>query len=532
MQHNEESRLLEEETMPPVEAVAPSAWSSFRVGIAALMATVASVALIVMSTSTTVSRSAHIGPADFSIKKETFTPVHAAGVPFKKSTNQSKSSLRNVEKSSANLERKLKPGEFIMSLAEKNANSNFNECSSEYEHGAFLKVAVEVGCISLFNNDISKYSISTVITFCGCETIGPKKYDFVALQNAGLISKKGAGLVSFIATGKDTSITLYNTPDFTGELHTVVGPETQVPCSRLRMGESTWDNAIYSMILQSWPSCDQEEIICSPKTTQAPVPNPTMSPFINPTPRPSDAPVIPPTIAPSVEPTPEPTKFPRARPTMEPLARPTKFPTMDPTKSPLAQPSRYPTNHPNPEPSFSPTLAPVNVDPTLMPTAAPSMDPRLVICKGKAADESKIVPGETYPNNGCASFFWASVSELDVSMVSTICSCGELGQMEVPEMLMADVGLVDPEGFPTISTVITGHNTSLTLYAPYYTNLGTPDEVKGVDKYVVGPHEVADLTSIERKSGSGVWNDKVHSISIMAWCECTQHLFEDSCIDF
>ncbi len=97
---------------------------------------------------------------------------------------------------------------------------------------------------------------------------------------------------------------------------------------------------------------------------------------------------------------------------------------------------------------------------------------------------------------------------------------------------MADVGLVDPEGFPTISAIISGYNASLTIYAPYYSNLGTPEEVQGVDKYVLGPREVADLTSIERKSGSGLWNDKVKSISIMAWNECTQHLFEDSCIDF
>merc|ERR1711871_509715 len=263
------------------------------------------------------------------------------------------------------------------------------------------------------------------------------------------------GLVSFIATGKDTSITLYNTPDFTGELHTVVGPETQVPCSRLRMGESTWDNAIYSMILQSWPSCDQEEIICSPKTTQAPVPNPTMSPFINPTPRPSDAPVIPPTIAPSVEPTPEPTKSPRARPTMEPLARPTKFPTMDPTKSPLAAPSQLPTLHPNPEPSHFPTETPINIDPTLFPTMAPTMDQRVVICKGNTAEESKIKPYETYPNAGCASFFWSSLDDISDTMVSTICSCGEVGQVDIPNYLMTKVGAASQDGFPTISTIIT-----------------------------------------------------------------------------
>lgn len=106
-----------------------------------------------------------------------------------------------------------------MSLAAvRDANSGFNECSSQYSHDQlYSHVRVERGCISLFNNDISKYSMSTMITFCGCEVIGPKKYDFVSLQNAGLVSKSGAGLISFIATGKDTSITIYNTPDFTGD---------------------------------------------------------------------------------------------------------------------------------------------------------------------------------------------------------------------------------------------------------------------------------------------------------------------------
>merc|ERR1711916_4667 len=262
---------------------------------------------------------------------------------------------------------------------------------------------------------------------------------------------------------------------------------------------------------------EEEEIVCSPVTTAPPVPSPTLSPFIQPTARPTGAPVIRPTAEPSEAPTTGPTQHPRARPTMEPLARPTLFPTMDPTKSPLTVPSRYPTNHPNPEPSHFPTDAPVNVDPTLMPTAAP---------------ESKIIVGKTYPHNGCASFFWSSIVNVGTSMVSTICSCGELGETSVPEILMADVGLVDPEGFPTISAIISGYNTSLTIYAPYWYHLGTPEEVQGVDKYVLGPREVADLTAIERKSGSGLWNDKVKSISIMSWNECTQHLFEDSCIDF
>lgn len=517
-----------------------------KVGLAVLLTTLATAAAVAISGSSSSLYKDVLQAANFAavtpgqvtitkpagaIKAHSTTPTVVSRMSEVAKTASASKNLRK-DKMSTNPNHYLHAGEFVMSLADVQEGSEFNECSSSYEHGAYLHVVVEVGCISLFNNDISKYAISNVITFCGCETIGPKEYDFVALQNAGLISKKGAGLVSFIATGADTSITLYNTPDFSGDLHTVVGPETQVPCSRLIMGESTWDNAIYSMILQSWPSCNQPEVICSPVTTQAPVTEPTNSPFIQPTANPTMAPIIPPTVQPTVFPSANPTTAPRPRPTMEPLARPTKFPTMDPTKSPLAEPSKFPTSHPNPEPSHFPTQVPINIDPTLMPTAAPSMDPRLVICKGKAASESKIIPGETHPNMGCASFFWASVNNLDEGMISTICSCGELGQTEVPEILMEDVGLVDTKGFPTISTVITGYNTSLTVYAPYWSNLGTPEEVKGVDKYVVGPHETADLTKINRESGSGVWNDKVASISIMAWNECVQHLFEDSCIDF
>jgi len=421
------------------------------------------------------------------------------------------------------------PGEFrMMSLAGATAQSSFEACSSSYEHGnANFYYKVETGCIAIFNNDISKYAVSQVITFCGCETIGPKMYDFVALQNAGLISKAGAGLISFIATGDMASITIYNKPDFTGDEHFVIGPLTQIPMHRVRRGESTWDNAIYSMVMQSWCSCDLEPVVCAPLITQAPVASPTLSPFINPTPRPSRAPVIPPTTEPTDSPTPSPTKAPRARPTMEPLARPTLFPTQDPTKNPLAVPTRFPTNHPNPEPSHYPTNAPIVTDPTFMPTIAPTMDERIVICKGTTAEESKIKVGETYPKNGCSSFFWSAPDGLRNTMVSTICTCGEVGQVDIPNSLMEIVGAAAEDGFPTISTIITGYNVSLTIYAPYWTNV-----VEGIDKYVVGEHEVADLTMIERSSGSGVWNDKVKSISMMAWTDCEQHAFGDSCIDF
>jgi len=534
------------------EDIQSSSVSRTKVGIAALLGTIAIGALIAFNGRSDVMdmmtrNASSLKTANFASKLTTAngatitTTTTGAVHPNAVKTAKGKSALyatkSNLRKQSRNKE--LKPGEYLMSLAEVQGgeNAEFNECTSEYSHNTqYTHVNVERGCISLFNNDISKYSMSSMITFCGCEMIGPKQYDFVSLQNAGLVSKAGAGLISYIATGKDTSITIYNTPDFTGDegAHTVIGPETQSPANRIKRGtEQHWDNAIYSLVLQAWNSCEEEEeIVCSPVTTAPPVPSPTLSPFIQPTARPTGAPVIRPTAEPSEAPTTGPTQHPRARPTMEPLARPTLFPTMDPTKSPLAVPSRYPTNHPNPEPSHFPTDAPVNIDPTLMPTAAPSMDPRLVICKGKAASESKIIVGETYPHPGCASFFWSSLVNVGTSMVSTICSCGELGETEVPEILMADVGLVDPDGFPTISSIISGYNTSLTIYAPYWSNLGTPEEVQGVDKYVLGPREVADLTSVERKSGSGLWNDKVKSISIMAWNECTQHLFEDSCIDF
>ena len=69
-----------------------------------------------------------------------------------------------------------------------------------------------------------------MITFCGCETLGPKKYDFVALQNAGLISKKGSGLISFLATGDGASATIYNSADFgsdTNSFKTVIGPQVR-----------------------------------------------------------------------------------------------------------------------------------------------------------------------------------------------------------------------------------------------------------------------------------------------------------------
>lgn len=419
------------------------------------------------------------------------------------------------------------PGQFrMMSLIGATPDSSFNECTSTFRQGAVNQnIKVAPGCVSLFNSDLSvRGLVSTMITFCGCETIGPKKYDFVALQAAGLISKQGGGLISYIATGDGASATLYNSPEFESEFKTVIGPNTQISAKRIVMGESTWDNAIYSIVMQSWTPCDLAPVVCAPVVTQSPVASPTLSPFIQPTARPTKRPIVFPTAAPSTEPTVAPTMKPHARPTMEPLAAPTLFPTMDPTKSPISVPSHYPTKNPLAEPSQQPTEMPILRDPTLMPTMAPTMDPRIVICKGKLASTSKIVPGKTYPKPGCASFFWRDVDELESSFISTICSCGEVGQLIIPNDMMAKVGAARGDGFPTISSIITGYNTSLSIYA-------TPD-LSGVDKYVMGPQEVADLSLIQRKSGSGAWNDKTQSISLMAWNQCTQHLFTDSCFEF
>merc|ERR1711998_89679 len=269
----------------------------------------------------------------------------------------------------------------------------------------------------------------------------------------------------------------------------VFGALTERSLKREIRFESTWDNSIYSLILQSWISCEKEVAECKPVTTQEPVTSPTKSPFINPTPVPTGAPIISPSSEPTLDPTPE------------------------PTLAPLAEPSYHPTN------------SPLYMQPTFMPTVAPTMDKRIVMCKGKSAKESNIIPGETYPHNGCISFFWKDVEELagEDTMVSTLCTCGEVGHMSVPNDIMSKIGATRGDGFPTVSTIITGYNTSLTLYST--------DDLSGTDKFVVGPHEVADLTHIKRKTGPS-WDDSVRSVGVMAWNECTQHLYEDSCVDF
>jgi hypothetical protein len=48
------------------------------------------------------------------------------------------------------------------------------------------------------------------------------------------------------------------------------------------------------------------------------------------------------------------------------------------------------------------------------------------------------------------------------------------------------------------------------------------DDNSGVDKFVLGPGEIVDLSKIPRRSG-GFWNDRVRSLQIMSWSECVPH---------
>ena len=144
----------------------------------------------------------------------------------------------------------------MMSLAGATPNSQFNACQSRYNSGERNNVEAKPGCISLFTDDLSVSKSSYFISFCGCETIGPKKYDFVSLQKAKLVSMKGAGLISYIVTGEGASITLYNSAEFDGEHRIVIGPNTRTAASQIVRGDGTWDNEIFSIILQSWTSCN------------------------------------------------------------------------------------------------------------------------------------------------------------------------------------------------------------------------------------------------------------------------------------
>ena len=155
-----------------------------------------------------------------------------------------------------------KEGVTMMSLVGATPDSHFNACQSLYLKDDYLNVYVPPGCISLFVNDVTKAKNSFFMTYCGCETIGPKMYDFVSLQNAKLIGKDGSGLISYIATGDAASITLYNSAEYDSQDRIVIGPNNRISADQLVKGENksgvfqTWDDAIYSIILQSWVPCD------------------------------------------------------------------------------------------------------------------------------------------------------------------------------------------------------------------------------------------------------------------------------------
>jgi len=263
----------------------------------------------------------------------------------------------------------------------------------------------------------------------------------------------------------------------------------------------------------------QPPVPCAEITTQAPVTSPTHSPFVQPTATPTLTPITSPSAKPSTFPTPLPSQRPRARPTMEPLAIPTLRPSMEPTLLPTQVPSLPPSAAPSLEPTPAPSLAPINTDPTLQPTMAPSLDPKLVICKGKIDS----VPKRITPNEGCASLFWSSLAALSGSYMSTVCSCSEVGQLLIPNQMMAKIGAARDDGFPTLSSITMGNFSSMTIYAT--------DDNSGVDKFVLGPGEIVDLSKVPRRSG-GFWNDRVRSLQIMSWSECVPHKFADNCINF
>jgi hypothetical protein len=163
-------------------------------------------------------------------------------------------------------ENNAKNKENLISLKGATKDSPFKACQSVFVKGEYLNLYVPPGCISLFVNDLNKMKSSFFMTYCGCETIGPKLYDFVSLQKAKLIGKDGSGLISYIATGDAASITLYNSAEFDSEDKYVIGPNTKISTAEIVRGGGggqnkgvvypSWDNAIYSVILQSWLPCD------------------------------------------------------------------------------------------------------------------------------------------------------------------------------------------------------------------------------------------------------------------------------------
>merc|ERR1711998_35113 len=133
--------------------------------------------------------------------------------------------------------------------------------------------------------DVSRQMFSMVTTFCGCEVIGPKRYDLEALLKAGLITKNRAGTISYIAMGHNTSLAMYNSLTFgteknASEYRAVFGPNRRVAASDVPMGDSgiSWDNQVFSIIMNAWSPCDLPPVPCYPETTQSPISSPTRAP--------------------------------------------------------------------------------------------------------------------------------------------------------------------------------------------------------------------------------------------------------------
>jgi len=93
----------------------------------------------------------------------------------------------------------------------------------------------------------------------------------------------------------------------------------------------------------------------------------------SPTPRPTEA------VVPTFKPyDPNPTVSPTAIPTVSPTAKPTATPTVSPTAKPTATPTVSPTAKPTATPTVSPTAKPTatpTVSPTAKPTATPTVSP-------------------------------------------------------------------------------------------------------------------------------------------------------------
>jgi len=140
------------------------------------------------------------------------------------------------------------------------------------------------------------------------------------------------------------------------------------------------------------------------------------------------------------------------------------------------------------------------------------------------AKDTGVVAGTRYPTDGCVSFFWRSLSSLGDSPVTTVCGCLDVGELSFTDSMLAKIGAAKPDGYPVISSVITGGQMSVSIFS-------TPD-MTGTDKYVFGPHEDGDLTSLQRPSGAGVWNDRIRSFQLMSWAECRQHTYTTDCLDF